>query len=196
MSTGALIYWDMDRLHSIQRWYCAICHGFRRPVRHNSPDPPSMDPSIRINAYQLAWTQNEFFPQRCLTNFDVRAEAEQQTRSDLSDVDIGLRLSHLHESLQPGDDADDVPIRLPLQAIVHIAEDAYAWQGVFDTYGNASGPRTRPPCARFLTGKRARTSTPPDGDDDEASLLRDANAAYTDPSSRSFAKRRKTKAGS
>ena len=140
--------------------------------------------NILIHAYKLACTEDTWFPVKCLDAYDVCAHAAalgaDNTRAE---VDLGLRLSHLHDSLIPEGERRDIPITLPLHSLITIVEKAYERQDLHDKFKRDS--QRRPTPRRSLIGKRARTSTPPDD------LLQNTDAAYIDtPSRASFKKRR------
>lgn len=148
--------------------------------------------NIFITAHRLAWTEDAWFPEKCLNAYNVRARAAAlgPDEAATAEVDLGLRLSHLHDTLLPqeeGDDGAGVPITLPLRALIHIVDEAYKVQDLHDQYKHDSQQRLAP--RPSLIGKRARTATPP------ADLLQNPDAAYVDreaAASRVSSKRRRT----
>lgn len=143
------------------------------------------DRKMSITAHQLVCTEDTWYPEKCLDSYDVREASEALADQEADqEADIGLRLSHLHETLLPAQGQNDIPITLPLQKVIQIVEDGFAIQNTQDKYQKG---KARPPPPNVVRGKRVRTETPPELDD-EAALLRDPNASYTAPS----CKRRRT----
>lgn len=137
---------------------------------------------ITLHAHQLATTVDTWFPEKCLDAYDVHAQAEAARQDGTGETDIGLRLSHLHDSLEE----TEVPITLPLRKLIDIVEQAHKAQARNDALKSRSRVLLPP---KSLSGKRARLPSPPEGGHDEASLLRDPDSSYVD---RSSSKRRKT----
>jgi hypothetical protein len=150
-------------------------------------------PNITIHAHEIASDEQSWFPEKCLHAYDIRANAEMEARGPggaSEETDVGLRLSHLHELLVPGDYAD-IPITLPLRKLIDMVEAAYSTQVRRDAV--KTGQVSPPPAASFR-GKRCRTATPIE--DNEASLLRDPDASYISQDSlASSSKRRRTEQG-
>lgn len=138
-------------------------------------DTPRQNREITITAHELRSTETEWFPGKCLYDYNVREHA------GLVDIDVGLRLSHLHEQLLPVEGEEDIPIKLPLQKLVQIVDDAFTEQ---ELHKYKRGSQSRPPHPSGIQGKRVRTATPSEDGDDEQALLRRPHASYAGPSSK------------
>lgn len=145
---------------------------------------------ITLDAYRLAETEDEWYPEKFLHGYDVHAQAETLARDqdDPVEADIGLRLSHLHERLLSGEGQDDIPIRLPLRRLANIVDDAVSRQNLHDAVLSGS---VRIPTPQSLKGKRLRPETPPSGGDEEEALLREPDAGDVLPQAR-LRKRKRT----
>lgn len=155
-------------------------------------DPAHQGRNISITTYRLVTTEDEWYPEKHVVDYDVRAQAQQLATDDNDpiEVDIGLRLSHLHELLLPDEAHQDVPIKLPLRELIKIVDDAFSRQDLHDAVGSGAAVST----PKSLRGKRARTETPPLETDDEA-LLRNPDSSYLPRSSAKRSKPSKIKAG-
>lgn len=148
--------------------------------------------NVTFDGYHVVCADDTWFPEQCLKNYNVRANLDMTAAAETpnnqpAETDIGLRLSHLHETLS-GDDIGDVPITLPLQRLLSMVEEAFEEQSQHDRL-KSKPDILQPP--KWLRGKRVRTATPPEEQDELVGRNPDAN--YIDSShSRTSSKRRRT----